>query len=85
MYCQDLVFPVFQAARQQLQGARAVAGYVASNTVTLVVTTSEVGNTAPRVLRITDAGGATSAATSQLLVTAANNTTYRGIALAPTP
>lgn len=66
-------------------GARAVAGYVASNTVTLVVTTSEVGNTAPRVLRITDAGGATSAATSQLLATAANNTTYRGIALAPTP
>lgn len=66
-------------------GARAVAGYVAGNTVTLVATTSELGNTAPRVLRITDAGGATSAATSQLLATAANNTTYRGIALAPTP
>ena len=66
-------------------GARAVAGYVVNNTVTLVVTTSELGNTAPRVLRITDAGGATSAATSQVLATAANNTTYRGIALAPTP
>ncbi len=66
-------------------GARAVAGYVANNTVTLLVTTSEVGNTAPRVLRITDAGGATTAATSQLLATAATNTTYRGIALAPTP
>lgn len=65
-------------------GARAVAGYVTNNTVTLVVTTSEIGNTAPRVLRITDAGGATTAATSQLLATAATNTTYRGIALAPT-
>jgi hypothetical protein len=66
-------------------GARGVAGYVAGNTVTLLVTTSEVGNTAPRVLRVTDAGGATAAATSQLLATATTNTTYRGIALAPLP
>lgn len=62
-------------------GARAVAGYVANNMVILVATTSEA--TTPRVFSIIDAGGATSAATTKTLVTAAANTTYRGIALAP--
>lgn len=67
-------------------GARYLDGFVNNNTVTLLVTTSEINDTtATRVLRMTDAGGATSAVTSMLLATAATNTTYRGIALSPTP
>ena len=68
-----------------MSGARGVTGFVSNTTVTLLVTTAEVNNVAPRVVKMTDNGGATSAVTSQLLVTATANTTYRGIALAPIP
>lgn len=66
-------------------GARFVTGYVSNNIVTVLVTTAEALATNPRVLQLTDNGGATSAVTSKVLATAAVNTTYRGIALAPTP
>jgi len=67
-------------------GARYLDGFVSGTTVTLVVTTNELNDTvATRVLRLTDAGGATSAVTSMMLSSAANNTTYRGIALSPNP
>ena len=68
-----------------MSGARGVTGFVSNTTVTLLVTTAEVNNVAPRVVKMTDNGGATSTVTSQLLVTAMANTTYRGIALAPIP
>ena len=66
-------------------GARFVTGYVSNNVATVLVTTAEALTTNPRVLQLTDSGGATSAVTSKVLATAAVNTTYRGIALAPTP
>jgi hypothetical protein len=67
-------------------GARYLDGFVNGTTVTLVVTTNEMTDAiATRVLRLSDAGGATSAVTSMMLSTAANNTTYRGIALSPNP
>lgn len=67
-------------------GGRYLDGFVSGSTVTLLVTTAELTDATPtRILRLTDTGGATSAVTSQLLATAANNTTYRGIAQAPTP
>lgn len=66
-------------------GARYVAGYVAGNVATLLVTTAEALATNARILQLTDNGGATTAVTSKTLATAALNTTYRGIALAPLP
>ena len=69
-----------------MSGARSVAGLVSNSTVTLLVTTAENNNVAsPRVVKMTDTGGTTGAVTSQTLATAAANTTYRGIALAPNP
>lgn len=66
-------------------GARYLTGYVTGNTAILLVTTAELTTAQPRVLQLTDTGLATSAVTSKVLATAANNTTYRGIALAPNP
>jgi hypothetical protein len=68
-------------------GARAVTGTVANNTATLIVTTAETGTAMPRIVKLTDSGGTTAqvAATLQVLATAAANTTYRGVALAPIP
>jgi hypothetical protein len=66
-------------------GARYVTGLVTGTTATLLVTTAEGGGVNPRILQLTDAGGATSAVTTKMLATAAGNTTYRGIALAPNP
>lgn len=64
-------------------GARYLTGYVSGTNAILLVTTAEATDTQARVLRLTDTGAATSAVTSMSLVTAGNNTTYRGIALAP--
>lgn len=67
-------------------GGRYLDGFVSNGTVTLLVSTAEMNDTiATRVLRLTDAGGSTSAVNVQLVTTAANNTTYRGVALAPNP
>jgi len=66
-------------------GARYVTGLVTGTTATLLVTTAEGGGVNPRILQLTDNGGATNAITTKLLATAAGNTTYRGIALAPNP
>lgn len=66
-------------------GARYVTGYVTGNTATVLVTTAELTTAQPRILQLTDTGAATSAVTSKVLATAATNTTYRGIALAPNP
>jgi hypothetical protein len=66
-------------------GARYVTGWVTGTTATLLVTTAEGGGVNPRILQLTDNGGATSAVTTKMLATAAGNTTYRGIALAPNP
>ena len=66
-------------------GARYVTGLVTGTTATLLVTTAEGGGVNPRILQLTDSGGATSAVTTKMLATAAGNTTYRGIALAPNP
>lgn len=66
-------------------GARYAAGFVFGNTASVLVTTSEGFGIAPRILLLTDTGGSTAGVTSKLLTTAATNTTYRGIALAPHP
>lgn len=66
-------------------GARYLTGYVAGNGAMVFATTAEAGTTPARLMQITDTGGATSAATTKLLATAGNNTTYRGIAFPPVP
>ena len=66
-------------------GARFVTAYAAGNGAMVLVTTAEAFGVQPRVLLLTDTGGATSTVTSKLLATAGTNTTYRGIALAPLP
>ena len=62
-------------------GARTVTGSFVNNTVTLLAVTAEGTGVQPRVLSLTDTGGATTTVTSKVLVTAGANTTYRGIAL----
>lgn len=67
-------------------GGRYLDGFVSGSTVTLLVTTAELNDSTPtRIVRLTDTGGATNTVTSQLLSTAPTNTTYRGLAQAPTP
>lgn len=65
-------------------GARYVTGFVSGNTVTILATTAEL-TAQPRVVALTDGGGTIAQVTSKTLATAQNNTTYRGIALAPLP
>jgi hypothetical protein len=65
-------------------GARYVTGFVSGTTVTILATTAELA-AQPRVVALTDNGGTTAQVTSKTLATAGNNTTYRGIALAPNP
>ncbi len=61
-------------------GARGLTGFVSGGKVTLLVTTAE---SPPRVVRFTDDGTALDMLPAQPLATAAANTAYRGIALAP--
>lgn len=61
-------------------GARGLTGFVSGGKVILLVTTAE---SPPRVVRFTDDGTALDMLTGQPLATAAANTAYRGIALAP--
>lgn len=63
-------------------GARSVTGYVSGANIVLIATT-EAGTAASRVVSFTDNGQTPSMATAKDLATAGNNTTYRGIALAP--
>lgn len=66
-------------------GVRYVTGFVTGTTVTLLATTAESAAQNPRIVQFTDNGGAINTITTKLLATAAGNTTYRGIALAPNP
>ncbi len=61
-------------------GARGLTGFVSGGKVILLVTTAE---SPPRVVRFTDDGTALDMLPGQPLATAATNTAYRGIALAP--
>ncbi|HRI49156.1 MAG TPA: hypothetical protein PLW65_03165, partial [Pseudomonadota bacterium] len=61
-------------------GARGLTGFVSAGKVTLLATTAE---SPPRVVRFTDDGTALDMLPAQPLATAAANTAYRGIALAP--
>lgn len=60
---------------------RSVTGVVDGSNVALFVTT--VGTNANRIIQFVDAGGAPSSVPGRLVRTAATNTVFRGIALAP--
>ena len=60
-------------------GFRGVAGYVTGGVVTLMATTAE--NSPNRIVVFTDDG--VSAPVSGAVITAAANTTFRGVAVSP--
>lgn len=64
-------------------GARAVTGYVSGSSVVLLAVIPEITGQNARVVSFTDTGQNPSTATPKVLSTAANNTLYRGLCLAP--
>lgn len=67
-------------AKNLTAGARGLAGFVSGNNVVLLATTAE---SPPRVVSFVDDGSAIDMIGATALATAATNTAYRGIALAP--
>lgn len=63
--------------------ARAVTGYMSGANVVLLAVIPEAGTAAARVVSFTDSGNTPGVVTAKDLATAGNNTTFRGIALAP--
>lgn len=63
--------------------ARSVTGYVSGNNVVLLTVIPEVGTAGARVVSFVDNGQTPSMIAAMNLATAGNNTSYRGIALAP--
>lgn len=66
-------------------GCRGLAGFASGSNHVLIATTSEAGIAATRLVSLTDTGATPSTITATLLATAATNTAYRGVALAPSP
>lgn len=64
-------------------GARSVTGYVSGSNVVLLAVIPELVAQNARVVSFVDTGQNPSTATAKVLATAANNTVYRGISLAP--
>lgn len=67
-------------AKNLTAGTRGLAGFVSGNNVVLLATTAE---SPPRVVSFVDDGSAIDMIGATALATAATNTAYRGIALAP--
>lgn len=66
-------------------GCRGLTGFASGSNHVLIATTSEAGIAATRLVSLTDTGATPSSITATLLATAATNTAYRGVALAPSP
>ena len=67
-----------------LSGARGITGYRSGSNTTLLVTTAESTGVQTRLVSFTDDGSAAASLTPTVLATAATNTAYRGVCLAPT-
>ena len=67
-----------------LSGARGVTGYRSGSNTILIVTTAESTGVQTRLVSFTDDGSAAASLNPTVLATAATNTAYRGVCLAPT-
>lgn len=67
-----------------LSGARGIAGFRSGSNTILIVTTAENTGIQTRLVSFTDDGSAAASLTPTTLATAAVNTAYRGVCLAPT-
>lgn len=66
-------------------GARALDGYMFGTHVVLLATTSESTGAQTRIVTFTDTGEAAAGITPRVLVNAAAETAFRGLAIAPAP
>ena len=65
-------------------GARGLTGFMSGANIVLVATTSEPGGASTRLVSFTDNGSTAAGIMATTLATAAANTAFRGVCLAPT-